>query len=199
MTGASPGVGKSFISANLAISKALDENKVIVVDADIRRPKIHTVFQRQNAVGLSNYLTTDIGIDEMIQKTDVENLDIISSGPSSPNPPEILGGDRMKDLIQELEKRYNFIVYDTPPSYLIPDTLVLGNIIPATIYIVQAHKYPRKVIAKSIKHLLAKGVKIVGVTLNNLEVVKSQGYYYDYKGYKGYGYSYSGREGAPKK
>jgi len=199
VTSTNPQEGKSFIAANLAISNALDEKKVIVVDADIRRPKIHTVFQKQNTNGLSNYLTTDIDLDEVIQKTDVENLDIISSGPSSPNPPEILGSDRMKGLIQALEKRYSFIVYDTPPSCLISDTLVLGNIIPATIYVVQAHKYPRKTIAKSIKHLLAKGVKITGVALNNLDVVKAGGYYYDYKGNKGYGYSYSGVEGVSKK
>jgi len=187
VTSSVPQEGKSFVAVNMAVSKAQDEKKVLLVDADLRRPKIHKLFSLENKVGLSNVLTTSTPYESVINKTPLQYLDVITSGPVSPNPPEIFSSQAMKDFLKKIEGKYETIIFDTPPAYGLPDALVLGNLIDSVIYVIQAHKTSYKLIRKTKNHLIDKGVRIVGTILNSLESSKDKSYYYDYQSY---GYTY---------
>ncbi len=184
-----PQEGKSFCASNLAISMALDGNKVLLIDADSRRPTIHRLFQISNEVGLTNYLTTNISIDSAIQPSSVhDQLKIITSGPASPNPSEIFSSDRMKTLIQQVRTQYDRVIIDAPPLTGIGDGLVLGSILGHIVLVVMAGKTNRDVVSAVRKKLQESGVKIIGVVLNSLDVERERyGYYrYHYHTYRNY-------------
>ncbi len=195
ITSTVPQEGKTFVAANLAISKAQDDKKILLVDADLRRPQVHKVFGLSNKSGLSNILTTDTPFESVIQKTQLANLHVIASGPPSPNPPEIFGSEVMVRLLKDLEGKYDTVIFDAPPSFGIPDSLVLGSMVNATIFVVRAHQTSYKLINKAKKYLQEKNVRIIGAVLNNLEPSKGKSYYYDYKHY---GYTYSHDKGGSK-
>jgi capsular exopolysaccharide synthesis family protein len=191
VTSTTPQEGKSFVAANLAISKAQDGKKVLLVDADLRRPNVHKLFDLENKVGLSNILTTDTPMESAIRKASLDNLEIVTSGPVSPNPPEIFTSKAMKEFLKKLQGKYDTVIFDAPPAHNVPDALVLGNIIDSTLYVIQAHKASYKLISKTKDRLKENGVRIIGSILNNLEISKDKAYYYDYQSY---GYTYSKRE-----
>jgi len=195
VTSTVPQEGKTFVSANLAVSKAQDDKKILLVDADLRRPRVHKVFALSNRTGLSNILTTHAPFETVIQKTTLANLDIITSGPPSPNPPEIFGSDAMKIFLKALEDKYDTVIFDAPPSFGIPDTLVLGNMVHSTVFVVKAHQTSYRLINKAKKYLQEKDVRIIGAVLNNLEPSRGKSYYYDYRQY---GYTYSRDKGGSK-
>lgn len=119
------GEGKSFVALNLSNTLALIDKKVVLIGADLRRPKLHQTFGSANSKGLSNYLVNQSTIDEIIQQTDHKNLDFISSGPLPPNPSELLHDERLTDLLNELKKRYEVIMIDTAPVGLVSDSIPL--------------------------------------------------------------------------
>lgn len=183
ITSSISGEGKTFCSINLSTVVALSGKKTVIVGADLRRPKLFGDFGLNNDIGVSNYLINSASIDEIIQHTKVDNLDLISSGAVPPNPSELLMNKRMDLLIDELKKRYHYIILDTPPIGLVTDALILMKYSDLTVYLVRQNYTPKGSIM-STQEMFENG------QLNNISIlfndVKVQKYGYGY----GYGYNY---------
>lgn len=189
LTSCLPHEGKSFINHNIAASLALDGNKTLLVDCDLRRPVVHKQFKIDNSTGLSNFLTSSVDIESILKPSYVENLTIVPSGPVSPNPAEILGSERMKFFLEEARKRFDRIIIDSPPLTGLGDTFVVGNLVGHVILVVAAAKTPSDLIKRIQAQLDKSGIKIIGVILNQVDMEKerlggySKHYYHTYTRY----------------
>jgi len=184
-----PEAGKSSVSINLALTIAQDKYKVILVDTDLRKPTIHKIFQQDNKTGLTNILVEDKKIKEVMRKmSDVDpNLYFIPSGPIPPNPSELLGSNKMKELLKELQEQADFVIFDSPPVIaVVTDALVLATQVDGVVLILDFGEVPREA-AKQTKELLEKvKANILGVVLNKIDMEK-EGQYYPYYYYYYYG------------
>ena len=181
--------GKSFVSHNIAVSLAMDGNKTLLVDGDLRRPVVHRNFRMDNAVGLSNYLTSNLPFESVARESFVENLVVVSSGPVSPNPAEILGSQRMKDFLDEARKKFDRVIIDCPPLTAIGDGFVVGNLIGHIILVIAANKTPSDLVRRTQAQLEKSSIKILGIVLNGIDMDKerlggySRHYYNTYNRY----------------
>lgn len=188
LTSTVSGEGKTFVAINLAGIMALAEQKVIVLDMDLRKPKIHSSFNVNNDKGLSTILINKHNIDECIHHSSQQNLDFITSGPIPPNPSELILKNTFNQLIHELKNRYDIIIMDTPPTGLVTDGILLMKHADVPIYIVRS-EFSKKGYEKNINKLYYQNnFKNLTVILNDFDALKSYGYGYKY-GY-GYGYGY---------
>lgn len=184
-----PHEGKSFVSHNIAISLAMDGNKTLLIDADLRRPVVHRTFNADNASGLSNFLTSNLEFDTIVKSSPFENLSLVLSGPVSPNPGEILGSERMKQFLEEAKKRYDRVIIDCPPLTGLGDTYVIGSQMGQLIMVIGAGKTPVDLIKHTQKQLEKANVKIIGAILNSVDIEKerfggySKHYYHTYTRY----------------
>jgi capsular exopolysaccharide synthesis family protein len=196
VTSSLSGEGKSFTTINLATVFSLAGKKTIIIGADLRKPKIFDDFGLGNDKGLSVYLSGLVSLENIIQQTSIENLDIISGGPVPPNPSELLLNSRMDELIQKLKAIYDFILIDTPPLAIITDGLVLAKYADHTVFIVRQNYTPRAVL-RTAGELYAQG-KIRNLSLVLNDVFRTgPGYGYAGYGYRygyGYGYGYGSRD-----
>lgn len=186
LTSSVSGEGKTFCSINIASIFALSEKKTVIVDLDLRKPKIAAAFDLDNSSGVVNYLINESQLDAIIQNTEVEHLDVLPSGPSPPNPSELLMGDRMDQLIQELKERYDYIILDSPPMGLVSDAMELIKYADATLYMVR-HNRTRKNMLAFVNEKYRRGeVKHISIVLNEYVEKSGRGFGYGY----GYGYGY---------
>ncbi|MDD5671462.1 MAG: polysaccharide biosynthesis tyrosine autokinase, partial [Candidatus Omnitrophica bacterium] len=174
ITSCLPAEGKSFMSLNVAASLAMDGNKTLLVDADLRRPTIHESFDVENDTGLSNYLTGNVDFNAMVKESYIENLSLFTSGPTSPNPSEILGSDRMKLFLQDAVKVFDRVIIDCPPLTGIGDGFVIGSLIGHLILVVSAGKTPSDLIRHTQQQLDKMGIKLLGMVLNKMDVEKER-------------------------
>jgi len=179
-----PEAGKSFVSVNLALTIAQNENKVILVDTDLRKPVIHKIFKEDNKLGLTNILVEDKKIEEVIRR--VKDIDpilyYIPSGPISPNPSELLGSNKMKEVLKELQNQADFVLFDSPPIIAVTDSLVLANQVDGVVLVLDSGEVTREA-AKQAKMLLEKvKAKILGAVLNKVDMEREGYYYYYYYG-----------------
>ena len=187
ITSAVPQEGKTINTVNLALTIAESGKKVIIVDADLRVPLIHKVFNSDSKPGLTNVLVGNKKLSEVIKRADEinSNLYYIASGPIPPNPSELLGSDKMKTVIEELKQQADTIIFDSPPTIGLADSLVLANQVDGVVLILNAGMVTRDT-AKQAKALLEKAkAKILGVVLNKVDI-KREGYYYHYYNYSKY-------------
>ncbi|MEY2546784.1 MAG: hypothetical protein QOG48_1901 [Verrucomicrobiota bacterium] len=180
-----PGEGKSTTIANLAFICAQGGYSTLVVDADLRRPVQHEMFDVNNDVGLTNYLTTEMELDKVILPTAVENLSILPSGILPSDAVGILNSQRMSDMISELKLRYDIIFFDSPPMLGVSDASVLASEVDQTIIVVQHRRFPRNMLTRVKQAILGVGGTVLGVVLNNVDLKHDQNYYY-YTNYYGY-------------
>jgi len=174
-----PQEGKTATVANMAVSFAQLQKRVLVVDADLRKPRQHNIFEVKNMGGLTGYLTGKIPFEDVVQETSIENIRLITSGPIPPNPSELLNSNKMKMMIEKLEKKYDFVLIDTPPILAVVDSLIINSLADGMILIVQPEKTAREPFLKAVEELKQSKSKIIGV-LHNQAKLKSQ-YYYNYR------------------
>jgi len=179
LTSAGPGEGKSMTSANLAVVYAQQGKKVLLIDADLRKPTIHYTFRLDNLRGLSNALVGNMSLQEIVSPSDVGNLDLISCGPIPPNPSELLGSKRMKELVREAKQAYDIIIFDTPPVLAVTDAQILANLCDGVVLVVRSKKTEFDAADKAIELLQSANAKILGTILNDRDK-KEMNYYYYY-------------------
>lgn len=180
ITSSVSGEGKTFCSINIATVFALSGKKTVLVGLDLRKPKIFGDFEIENDIGAVNYLIGQKTLDEVTQKTSVENLDVITSGPIPPNPSELLINEKMDVLMQHLKDKYDYIVLDTPPVGLVADAIELIEYADASLYVVR-QDYTKKEMLSLINDKYKKG------EIKNLSLIYNG---FDKKGSYGYGYGY---------
>lgn len=178
ITSTFPGEGKSWVTANLAVTFAQAGKRVILVDADMRKGRQYSIFGVLPKPGLSNYLleaiededmnSSDVNLEEYIQSTEVENLEIIVAGNVPPNPSELLVSSKMTKLIEKLKKMYDLVIIDGTPCDLVTDSVILSRVVDSTV-IVTAHKETKKDnLERIVKNIQNVGGKIAGVVVNKI-------------------------------
>lgn len=182
ITSSCPGEGKTTTSCNLAIATAQAGNKTLLLDCDLRNPKLHRVFSLPNTFGLTDALIGAEGLKNIYQESDVENLYILPSGTKPPNPSELLSSDKMKNYLETLKEVFDYIIIDTPPIVLVTDAQVVSRYVDGTLLVIAAGEVDRNTVLKA-KELLEKvNSKILGVVLNKYDV-KRRDFYGNYYGY----------------
>ncbi len=184
VTSPSPGEGKTVTSVNLAMTIAQAAHRVLLIDSDLRKPRVHKIFGLDNSKGLSTYLAGASNIN-IICKEAVPNLSIIPSGPVPPNPSELLSSGRMYDLIGELNEKFDIIIWDAAPLLTVTDSLVLSKILDGTIIVTRAGQTTYESVSRALKSLNDIEAHVLGVVINGLDIRKNE-YYYRYYHY-GYG------------
>lgn len=189
ITSSGPSEGKTICSVNLAITMAQAGSRVILIDCDMRRPRIHKMFGTGKDVGISNILVGAGSLSDAFIPTGIENLDVLPCGPLPPNPSEILGSKKMMLLLEHLKKKYNRIILDTPPITAVTDTLVLVPSVDGVMTVVRAGETPYPVVENGLVQLKTVGAHILGAVLNAVDTTR-ESYYYYYQYY----YYYYGEE-----
>jgi capsular exopolysaccharide synthesis family protein len=167
---------------NLATVFAQSNQRVVVVDSDLRRPALHKRLRVSNALGLTNYLLKQNKLEEVIQTTNLATLDFLPSGKLPSSSLGILSSAQMKDLITELKQRYDFVFFDSPPIMGVSDASILASEVDMTLQVIQYRRYPQPMNIRA-KQLIEKvGGNLVGIVLNNINMSQDESYYY-YSGY----------------
>lgn len=187
ITSSQPGEGKTTTAVNTAISLAQLGAKVLLIDADLRRPTVHKTFKLQHARGLSSFLSGRSRVEDMIIKLSVPNLSILPAGPIPPNPAELISSDRMKEMLRSLGETYDHIVIDSPPLINVTDPVILSTMVDGSIIVVQAGRSTKDLVRRARQELSGVGARVFGVVLNNVDV-KREGYddYYYHRYYSNY-------------
>jgi capsular exopolysaccharide synthesis family protein len=178
--------GKTFCSVNLAAVMAYSGRRTILIDTDMRRPRVAAYFQLKNRKGLSNFLVGDGTIKEIINNTEHKGFDVIGSGPIPPNPIDLIGSPRMEELINTLKQTYSTIILDSPPLGYVSEYIILMKYTDANLYIVRSDYTNRNSLNKINKLYERKKITNVSILLNDVKGTKSSGYGYGY----GYGYKF---------
>jgi capsular exopolysaccharide synthesis family protein len=178
VTSSGPGEGKSTTTANLAVVFAQQGKRVLMIDADLRKPTVHYTFRTENHVGLSNVLTRQATLEDAVKTTPQDNLWLLTSGPIPPNPSELLGSKGMQNLLEQAKDEYDVIVFDTPPVLAVTDAQILSNLADGVVLVVSSGKTETDAAKKARELLDSAKAKILGVVLNNKKQEESHYYYY---------------------
>ena len=192
VTSSGPQEGKTITSSNLAITMAQSGNKVVLLDCDMRRPRVNKLFGISRNRGMTNLLVEKTDLKLTVFNTSIPNLHVIPSGPIPPNPSEILGSKRMEELIEVLRKNFTRIIIDTPPITAVTDAALLGKLSDGVVLVVRANRTVRDMAKTGLEQLTAVGAKLLGVVLNGVSMGRGSYYYYQY-------YYYYGDEGYQEK
>ncbi|HUI06213.1 MAG TPA: polysaccharide biosynthesis tyrosine autokinase [Verrucomicrobiae bacterium] len=189
VTSTARGEGKSVVSANLAIAFAANNQRTLLIDCDMHHPAQHQVFPTASNKGLSVYLIDHLKLEDVVQSTDIPNLDVLQAGEALANTPELLASDRVHELIGEACRDYDRVIIDSPPVTGVSDPLVLLPHVQGVIYVIGFSKIGREIVARSMQKLRECGAPLVGVVMNNIDQQLHGYYYYPYK------YSYYHKKG----
>ena len=182
ITSSFPKEGKSTTCANLAITFAQTGAKVLIIDADIRKPRMHKMFGAMHNIGLTNVLAGNSALSEAIIKTSYENLDLLIAGHIPPNPAEMLSSQAMSGLLDNLSEKYQYIFIDTPPVNVVTDTLVLSKKVSGVFMVVRIGLTDHKALKESVSKLEFANAKPLGFILNDVDQ-SNNSYKYNYRKY----------------
>ncbi|MDB4875803.1 MAG: capsular exopolysaccharide family [Gemmatimonadetes bacterium] len=182
VSSAIPKEGKSTTAANLAAACAQQGQRVLLIDCDLRGPSMHMLFRRPRSPGLTNVLIGTVVVDDALVATSVANLTLLPAGTSPPNPAELLGSNRMRQLLDDLSQRFDLIIADTPPLLAASDAAIVGRITDGTVIVVRAGHTERSAVQEAIQQLHTVGARVLGTVLNDpdAEVAKYTPYYNQY-------------------
>lgn len=181
VTSSLPGEGKTTTAVNTALSLAQTGASVVIIDADMRRPRLQSIFNLRGELGLSSILSNDVNDEDvlaMVNKDETTGLNILSSGPIPPNPAELLGSDQMRKLLVSLESKFTHVVVDSPPVSSFTDGVLIASMVDGVLLVVHGGKSSRHIVRRSRQLLQDVGAKILGVVLNNTAVQTHDYYYY---------------------
>lgn len=180
VTSAGPGEGKSIVSANLAVSLAQTGLRVLLVDADMRRPRIHEIFDLPEEPGFSNLLTGNAKASEVIRRSSVPGLWLMSAGHIPPNPAELLASPRYGDFLASLDEHFDWLVIDTPPVLVVADSMIAANQATGVVFVVGADQTARQAARNGVEQLEAANAHLIGSVLNRANVHSNPHYYSSY-------------------
>ncbi|ULT59969.1 CpsD/CapB family tyrosine-protein kinase [Neobacillus drentensis] len=178
VTSTGPGEGKSTTVANLAVVFAQQGKKVLLVDADLRKPTVHYTFSQTNTFGLTSVLTKQMTLEKAVADTDEKNLFVLTSGPIPPNPAELLSSKAMEQFYQEVLNLFDVVLFDTPPLLAVTDAQILANKCEGSILVVSSGKTEKDQVVKAKELLDSAQSKLLGVVLNNKKMKDTNYYYY---------------------
>ena len=180
VTSSQPSEGKTTTAVNTAAMLAQTGVEVLLIDCDLRRPRLHTHFGVSNARGVTNYLSGEADLDEMLQSYNkLPNLKLLTSGPVPPNPAELLGSDEMRKLIGRLGERFTHIIIDSPPAISFTDASILSTMVDGVVLVVHGGRSSRAVVRRAKQQLMDVGAHIFGIVLNNVKLESTDYYYYN--------------------
>lgn len=188
ITSSLAGEGKSITLLNLAITFAEAGQRVLLIDADLRRPSQARLLIERATPGLSNVLAGHCDENEAIRKSAYPNLDVLFSGEIPPNPSELLGSPRMKQLIDRLSEQYDYILVDAPPVGVVTDACVVARALDGMLFLVRHNKTEKEVLARCVQQIKNAGVRLMGFVINGSEGESGSKYKYSYR--KKYKYNY---------
>ncbi|MBM3834050.1 MAG: polysaccharide biosynthesis tyrosine autokinase [Verrucomicrobia bacterium] len=180
------GEGKSTTIFNLATVFAQNGQKVLIVDSDLRRPSLHKLLKVSNSLGLTNFLLKQNSLEEVIQTTSLPTLHFLASGKLPSSSLGILNSAQMKEFIQAVKKRYDFVFFDSPPIMGVSDASILASVVDLSLLVIQYRKYPQAMTIRAKQMVEKVGGTMLGVVLNNINISQDSYYYY----YSGYYYDY---------
>ena len=195
VTSAIPGEGKTTTAANLAAVFAQTGHSTLLVDADLRKPGVHKIFDLPNGRGLTDlFRSDDVALHEVAQPTEQEQLAVITTGPLPPNPAELVRSSRMRTVLQRIAGSVEFVIVDSPPLQAVTDAAILSSLVDGTVLVVDAGRTRSGAVRNGREALAKVGARVLGVTLNRMsESMSGDYYYYDY--YGGYGAAGKGQKG----
>ncbi|WNQ10833.1 CpsD/CapB family tyrosine-protein kinase [Paenibacillus aurantius] len=177
---AQPGEGKSTTAANLAAAYALSGKKVLLIDADLRKPTVHHIFGLSNRFGVTNLLTTPADFKEAVRETHVDNLHVLTSGPTPPNPSELLGSKKMENLVHALKEAFDVLIIDTPPTLAVTDAQIVAALCDGVLLVLESGRIKREIARKAKANLEHVNARILGIVLNNVKRRDGDAPYYYY-------------------
>jgi capsular exopolysaccharide synthesis family protein len=186
VTSTVPSEGKSFVTANLGVVLAQMDKRVLVVEADLRKPGLARVFGAPRSPGLTNILVTGASLPATSVRTEVLGLDIIPSGDLPPNPTDLLGSDRMQRFLDAARDRYDVILLDTPPAFAFSDALVLARKGDGIIFVARSGHVQRDILKEAVDRFATLNAKLLGIVLNDVQPFDTRHYGYRYKYYAYY-------------
>ena len=189
-TSAGPSEGKSTTIANTAVALAQTGKKVLLVDCDLRKPVQHHIFKK-NKAGVTNHLAEGTLLTELFQESGVPNLTLLTSGPVPPNPSELLGSEKMKQLLAQLREEYDYVLIDAPPVIAVTDAAVLASKVDGVVLVLDSGNVRPEMAQQAQKLIQAANGKLLGAILNKVEIDEEHSYYYYY-----YGKEHSSKGGA---
>ncbi len=186
VTSPGPMEGKTTIAANLASTLADQGLKTVVIDTDLRKPRLHKVFFYDNKIGLTSFVSGGLDLDSIIQKTELQNLDFISAGPIPPNAIQIIKSKKFKELLELLSERYDRVIFDSPPTSAVSDPMVLSKMLDGVVLVVKYNTTNKHYLREATTQFSGIQAKVIGVILNQADPSKIS--YYSYKKYHYYYY-----------
>jgi len=192
ITGPSPGIGKSFISKNLGVVLAQSGKRVAIIDADLRKGHIHREFGMQREMGVSEFVSGDAKLVDILKQTEVPGLAVITTGQRPPNPSELLMHANFKEMLEQVGGLFDILIVDAPPILAVSDAAIIGRHTGATLMVARAGKHPIREIEQAVKRMAQSGVPVKGFVFNDIDTTR-QRYRYGYSGYV-YRYSYKDKD-----